>query len=587
IISDINFYDKLNGIVSTYGTGVYLTRDGGTSWKPILAVQFCVNIAFNGSPNIILALSVGSFGSPGSLNTSIDGGGNWKPTQPGGFTESFTIASDKTIYVLSSADPTNGLPGFTSYSTDMGQSWQNHPAEIDGDSFTMCADSCDSQKLYVANEDYINTVNNLSELYFSTNTGNSWTSAVSFTVQYFTGGMTCTANTIYASSLHEGLYRSTDQGRTWKNIGGPLSMAYDARNIACINDNHIFLIDADGSIWETTNSGGDPLSGTGVNDIILSQNALFSTDTLFLCDQSILKFFNLKPIGCAPPTVTKIDVTGADALSYTTIPLAGDSIGVKFFPLFDSLNADTLVLSLSDGTQKIISLAGFGIPRTPLVLSTQDQASDTLGGAVSIPITLNGLQKSEDISLIVHYDTVLSYKGSFSASGAQLDVPGEQWKGRSKLKIIGATPNATLGFARFDIFDDSVPIQHVTFDSVTVLSAINICQYISPALATSTITPLSGCGVTTVSRFLHYGRMPDLSIMPNPTSGGASITSTMDLGEVNVTIYDMLGTERGRTTMTLGKNSPAKLTLPLSNGVYDVRVNSIAGSCDLRIVVSK
>ncbi|MFI5263266.1 MAG: T9SS type A sorting domain-containing protein, partial [Candidatus Kapaibacterium sp.] len=402
---------------------------------------------------------------------------------------------------------------------------------------------------------------------------------------------TCTANAVYASSIinditsPQGIYRSTDKGVSWKNIGGPFYAAYDSRTITCVNDNIVFVLDADGSIWETINSGGDSLGR--VNDLLLSENSLFAGDSLLICDTSITRFFNVLPIGCLPPTIVKLDLIGKDSLNYTSIPLQGDSIGVIFAPIFDNLSSGSLVVTLSDGQQKVVSLGGYGNPRIPLTLSTQDQTSDTLGSSASVPITLNGLHKPEDITLIIHYDTVLNYNGSFSPSGVQLDIAGEQWKGRSKLKISGAIPNSTLGFAHFDIFNDSVPTQHVTFDSVTVLSAVSQCQYISPVQATSTITPLSGCGVATVSRFLHYGRTPDLNIIPNPTSGGASITSSMDLGEANVTIYDMLGIECGRTTILLRKNSPVKLSLPSFNGVYDVRVNSIGRTCDLRVVVNK
>ena len=594
IITDINFYDKLNGLVSTAEQGVFLTRDGGLNWKRILAAQHCTNIAFNGSPNIIHAITAGDVPSPtGLLHTSIDGGTTWTASWPGGdFSECFTVAKDKTIYVLCSHDNTLGLPGFVSSSRDLGNTWQQSSTEVDGDSYTICSDSCFSQNLYVANEDYTaspNIPNGLSDLYYSTNAGKVWTSAVSFLAPYLTGAMTCTTNTIYASSLVRGLYRSTDQGVTWKNIGGPPSMAFDSRNITCINDNIVFALDDQGSIWETTNSGGDSLSIVRINDLILSQNSLFTTDSLIVCDTSVSGFFYLQPMGCVPPTVTMIEIRGSDSMSYTTIPIAGDSIGVQFLPIFDSLNNSQLVLTLSDGRQKTLTLSGYGIPRKPLSLSTQDQTSDTLGGSVIVPIALNGLKNPENITLIIHYDTVLNYNGSFASlpSGSKLDIPNEQWKGRSKLKITGATSNATLGYALFDVFNDSVPIQHVTFDSVTVLSAISGCQYISPDIATSTITPLSGCGVSTISKLLHYGKMPELLIIPNPAGGETSITSSMDLGEINAEVYNMLGTLISSAILVLDQNTPAKLLLPVSNGVYEIRVKAVSGIYDLRVVVNK
>ncbi len=188
----------------------------------------------------------------------------------------------------------------------------------------------------------------------------------------------------------------------------------------------------------------------------------------------------------------------------------------------------------------------------------------------------------------MHYDKELTYHGSYSPANVQLDIPGEGWSGRSKLHIAQAKPDIVLGYARFDVFNDSLTPQfHVTFDSVTVLTAVAPCQYILPASVTSTITPPSGCSIQTLSRFMHDGTLPQLSIIPNPTSGNISITSTSDLGEVSVAVYDMLGVKRSVGSLSLGKNSPAKLMLPVGNGVYDVRVSSAEKNWDLRVVVSK
>jgi hypothetical protein len=81
--------------------------------------------------------------------------------------------------------------------------------------------------------------------------------------------------------------------------------------------------------------------------------------------------------------------------------------------------------------------------------------------------------------------------------------------------------------------------------------------------------------------------LPQLSIIPNPTSGEISITSTQDLGDVTITVYDMLGVKQSMNALILQKGTPAKLVLPEANGVYNVRVRSAARTYDLRVVVSK
>lgn len=594
IITDINFFDKLNGLVSaafldappTSDGLLYKTVDGGLTWKQILKIPTAItNIAFHGSASIIHAIA-----EDGNFYTSIDGGASWKNTRPGtDYGLCFAVTADNIIYTLTAAFDPSGLLGTISFSSDLGASWNKSSGTPDGDSHTICADSCNPKRLYVVSEDYESTISpaNLSQLFNSTDAGNSWVSPLSFSQPYLAGGMTCTTNTIYASSLKSGIYRSTDRGRTWKNIGGPMDCAFDARNIACIDDNIVLVLDAEGSIWKTVNSGGDSLVGLSNNDLALSQNSLFLKDSLLVCDTSVSQSIFFQQRGCNPPTLSKIEVLGVDSLSYSTLQFSSDSVRVTFFPVFDSLNGAELVLTLSNGRQKIVTLSGFGIPRAPLRLLTQNATVDTLGAPAAIPITLNGLRQAENITLVMHYDTTLTYTGSTSPAGAKLDMPGEQWKGRSKLSIANAIPNSLLGYAHFDVYNDSVPIQQVTFDSVTVLTAIKPCQYLSAVSVTSEITSISGCGVLTISRFLHHNRMPDLSIMPNPATGDASITTTMNLGEVSVTLYDMLGAERSTQVLTLQKNSPAKIALHVPNGMYDVRVKSPSRIYDLRVVVNK
>jgi photosystem II stability/assembly factor-like uncharacterized protein len=104
IITDINFFDKLNGIAATLNNGVLLTENGGFTWKKILSVEQCTNVSFGSSAKIIYAISTGSFPSPtGLFHASTNGGLTWTSTWPGGqFCGCFTIAKDGTIYVLCS-----------------------------------------------------------------------------------------------------------------------------------------------------------------------------------------------------------------------------------------------------------------------------------------------------------------------------------------------------------------------------------------------------------------------------------------------------------------------------------------------------
>jgi len=258
IITDINFYDKLNGLAATLNSGIFITRNGGATWASILMAQNCINVSFGKSPNIMYVLTGGSIPSPtGLIHTSIDGGASWIEAAPGGqFCSSFTMANNGTLYVVCSTNTSS--PGFISASTDSGKTWQQLSAEIGGDSYTICADSTDPKRLYVVNEAYAISTDDHSQLYYSDDAGNSWVTAIQFPTPFFSGAMTCTKNAIYVSSLRNGIYRSIDNGKTWKKASpDSIKSGFDTRNIACVNDNIVFILDSIGNIWETTNGGGD------------------------------------------------------------------------------------------------------------------------------------------------------------------------------------------------------------------------------------------------------------------------------------------------------------------------------------------
>ncbi|MEP7233898.1 MAG: T9SS type A sorting domain-containing protein, partial [Ignavibacteriota bacterium] len=82
---------------------------------------------------------------------------------------------------------------------------------------------------------------------------------VSHPRDYLSGTLATTRNVIYTGRVNGyGILRSTDKGRTWNDIGGP-SVAGDSHSIAVADDYTVFALDEEGSVWRTTNSGGDSL----------------------------------------------------------------------------------------------------------------------------------------------------------------------------------------------------------------------------------------------------------------------------------------------------------------------------------------
>ncbi len=336
-----------------------------------------------------------------------------------------------------------------------------------------------------------------------------------------------------------------------------------------------------------------PLLGVGKVEAFnysFGPQSLFEKDSIYLCAPNEQKTITLSVKGCPIPKVISQILSGVSASDYTIIHEAADSITgtdsviINFNASTGGLLPASFILTFADGSTISIPLQGYGIAPHPLSILTSNQSTDTIGGSIYIPITISGLDHNEDIELVLHYEKDLKYEGSFSGA-LDLDMKNEQWDGRSKLHIAQAKNDVILGYAKFDVFGDSNP-SHVTFDSVIILTAKAPCQYILPASATSTITPPSGCGIQTLTHFLRDSSMPQLSIVPNPTSGEVSVSSTVSLGDVNIGIYDMLGVKQNIIHTNLQKNIPAKILLPAFNGVYNLQVQTMQNSWNLRAMVN-
>jgi hypothetical protein len=205
-------------------------------------------------------LNRGSYGGKSRIYTTTDAGISWYYQSLEPDASGIAIAPDQTIHVLSS-DVTgpNYLQGKVYTSTDLGQTFTSSQSLVDGDSFTLAVDSCDRNMLYLANEDYATPDNDSSEIYVSSDAGISWETTFSHQTYYLSGVLATTKNVLYAGCIDSlGILRSTDRGKSWKNIGGP-SLRYDCHGIALAGDQIVFVLDQFGNIWRTTNSGGDSL----------------------------------------------------------------------------------------------------------------------------------------------------------------------------------------------------------------------------------------------------------------------------------------------------------------------------------------
>jgi len=679
-LTDIAFQSRDTAVISTLGGAVSVTTDGGKTWTGHSANGddiYCVR--FGPTIDTIYASAGIDF------LTSTDQGASWMAQGlPFAYSKDpFAVAKDGTVYIEAGQPITGGgYGGSLFYSKCPRMGIYAAFGTFNADCYSIALDSCDQHRIYIANEDTASKGDGTSNMYYSTDGGGIWQSGFSHKRPYMNGALAIGQHALYAGTLNNGIIRSTDQGVTWKNIGGPSNWP-DCRYICAINDNIVIAFDEQGYIWSTFNSGGDSVrvSGIGNPNLTLSSSTLFEADTIS-CDsltrsilftrsgcsppsvvsssligmdsasfrvsnlssdsiivtlrnfkngdqhaQLVLALDNgsfdtvalaghvniipntltlsastlfatdiiscdsltypvlFKRSGCSPPNVVKDSIVGIDSASFKTSMLNKDSVLVTLYGIKQGDQHAKLVLMLDNGLNDTVLLAGeVNITPAALTFSTQDVHTDTLGATVEVPITINGLLHSENIDLVLHYDGSVQYLGSFSPTNVRLDIPGDSSLGRSVLSITGAISGAVLGYAKFNVFNDSDKSAHATFDSLSLLTPTSTCEYSLPPPATSTITTDSGCESNIISRFFHLGKQIIYSVRPNPANGTVWISSSDDVDNVTISIYDMLGEEENVIESSIEKGIPLQLSLPDADGVYNIVLKSSAGVSSLQVV---
>ncbi len=335
-ISHIYFLDHNNGLVTTHAGEVYRTSDGGVTWKNILQLPSATSACFLDTSSNIL---VSEFISPGTVHFSRDGGATWNSYYIDTWIREIIPLSNGKAYLLAG----DWSPGeHIWYTTNYGAAWSEQPGLLDADCWSFALDPCKPNRMYVVNEGYSHTTvyDGLSRIFISSDEGNTWTVTSNHHSDYYAGSITLGPHTIFCQTVSEanvGLVRSTDSGETWTNIGGPSSSA-DTRLIAAIDDNHVVAVDNDGSIWITSNSGGDsiklPQSSTAL--VVSSGVAVMARNSCSSIDTAI----PLELIECStvPATIDSLWLTGSSAFQLTAsrgVPRAFavvDSIGVEYAP---------------------------------------------------------------------------------------------------------------------------------------------------------------------------------------------------------------------------------------------------------------
>jgi photosystem II stability/assembly factor-like uncharacterized protein len=357
-IRSIVFLNNQIGLVTTKYSCIFLTYNGGTTWKDINPVVGCgpEDGVFIGSSNYI-AFSTTS----GDIYISTNGGNSWNSKSLGGRVISLVVGNNNTLYATVRNNQYPDL-GSLFKTTDYGQSWIRTTGNFDFDSYSLALDSCNT--FYVANEESQVPVDDSSCVFVSTNEGMTWSArdkhAASTQNRYHCGSLSVSGIAIYSQTYH-GISRSTDRGTNWQKIGGP-SNTIDTRFVCALSENMIVAIDTLGNVWRTFNSGGDSVHSTVKKDTLY-----FSTDTLFalqdtrICNDSAEESLHIYSDRCIPLHIIERTIEGIDSSDYKILNSLGDSIRILFKPQGMGIRNASLRLKLSDGTIKRIPIAGTGI----------------------------------------------------------------------------------------------------------------------------------------------------------------------------------------------------------------------------------
>jgi len=337
-VQSIDFFDSQNGLVRT-NNYIYITTNGGTTWSQQSAPggQGSRYTAFVGSANAILSLA-----SQGAY-LSGDGGVTWNLTYNGATPNIISYRSAGTLAIFEG--------NHIDVSLNSGQSWTVKPVNNSlSDSYSFMWDPCDSNTLYLANEDYFRRVENWSEVFVTTDRGTTWISKIREPWSYFNGAMAVSQDAAYFMTVSNGISRTTDYGATWSGIGGPNNNA-DSRWLVALTSNLLIGVDQNGDVWRTDNSGGFGITTTSPV-FTLQPPHMIST-----CQRDTFQFIAASA-HCHSYTITKAFLSGPDTLLYTIHPPkypdllsneSSDSIHIGFHPNHQSGSYyDTLHISWLD-----------------------------------------------------------------------------------------------------------------------------------------------------------------------------------------------------------------------------------------------
>ena len=613
-VTDISIFDSLHVAIATQSDGIYLTTDGGTTWSSTdPGTTRYSAIMYDRSANII---HVVDYNSP-RLYTTTDSGVTWISAitsgSPSSGSLSMAIALDKTIYVQGYLNES----GWLNASNNGGNSFRADGGQTDGDSNALAADSCDSKTLYLVNENTIQRSDNLARIDKTMDGGQTWQTVSSVPLDFYNGSIAITPEAMYVGTVPNGgngVQRSIDHGATWKSIGGP-KQEFDTHSIATVNKNIVLVLDNNGNIWRTMNSGGDSITftqGSGPTELAISASPANILQRI--CGKANDTLINLGIVGCGAGngTIDSVWLTGSSAFHLNDSRSTPRALGLVDSIPFTYLNSG----SKDNAVVHVRYNIGFGIRDTAVSLAGSLGSPMMTQPAVEHREETSAYTNHEanltmaiDISSLVPYDSLWPFitdiQGTYSWDGTILHnagyAPPAGWHATSinpannsvsfaihKDSANWANP-LLLGTANFTPVASGLSTSWVTLNDLSMTIGFNTSQVnVSLCLSENednhwsvkTLGPSSWVSETSNSEL-------QLSLYPNPANGTVWLSSNQDLGQATIEIYDILGTKSEVFDGSIVKGSPLELVLPQAKGIYTIIIRSIDDTKMLRVVKEK
>jgi photosystem II stability/assembly factor-like uncharacterized protein len=340
MICSLYFVSSLHGyagVVSSSGpkgysdpkAGIFETQDGGDTWHRISPEGYSF-MGVYAHDNLIVG-TPGEYG-PGvqglqGVITSHDGGATWK-WETNALSYSAMVSGN-----LDDVVTTGGWgvqrPTVLSVTSDSAKSWSMVQDVRDPVLFELWGiyNPVHSHTIYQAHEEaYATRHTSPGVLYRSSDLGKSWTTPImdpNIGLSGQIGGAGCV---VYAQhevvDVDRGFLRSTDDGLTWRDVGGPNFAPDCPRTFSVVGNGAIvYAMDLSGTLWKTTDGGDGTLSANIPFQVSFSHTLSSpSKDTLYMseCDSTTFQT-TFAYAACDHARLDSVRIDGLNRAAYQSV----------------------------------------------------------------------------------------------------------------------------------------------------------------------------------------------------------------------------------------------------------------------------